>query len=405
MKEFDREQLTKLIQDRAVKNTEDLQELLRDLTKEVIETLYDGELTDHLGYDKHEQNGSSDGNYRNGKGKKKVKSHFGEVELEPPRDRKGTFDPKVVKKRQNDISGIEAKVISMYGKGMSTRDISAHIHDIYGYELSAESVSAITDKVLEKAKEWQVRPLSPVYAVLFMDGMVVKLRKEGHVQKSTVYVILGIDLEGNKSCLGIYIAETESSKYWLTVMNELKNRGVEDVLIFSVDNLSGISEAIESAFPKAHIQKCIVHQIRNSLKFVPWKERKDVARDLKTIYNAATEDEARENLEAFSEKWDVKYPHISKSWKKNWSELSTFFQYSPEIRKLIYTTNPIESFHRSIRKVTKTRSIFPTEEALLKLFYLAIYDIEKKWQQKIREWGKIYSQLVIYFEDRLQNYV
>jgi transposase-like protein len=405
MKEFDREQVTKLLKDREVKNTEDLQDLLRDLTKEVIESLYDGELTGHLGYEKHEQNGSTDGNYRNGKGKKKVKSQFGEIELDPPRDRAGTFDPQVVKKRQNDVSGIEAKVISMFGKGMTTRDISEHIYDIYGYNLSAESISAITDKVLEKAKEWQSRPVPEVCAVLFIDGMVIKMRKDGRVQKATVYVVLSIDMEGNKSCLGIYIAETESAKYWLAVLNELKNRGLEDVLIFAVDNLSGISEAIETVYPQAFIQKCIVHQIRNSLKFVPWKERKQVAADLKLIYKAATEDEGLAALEAFAEKWDGKYPHISKSWKKNWGELSTFFQFAPEIRKLIYTTNLIESFHRSIRKVTKTRSVFPTEDSVLKLFYLALQDIEKKWQQKIRDWGKIYSQLLIIFEDRLKNYV
>jgi transposase-like protein len=235
--------------------------------------------------------------------------------------------------------------------------------------------------------------------------MVIKMRKDGRVQKATVYVVLSIDMEGNKSCLGIYIAETESAKYWLAVLNELKNRGLEDVLIFAVDNLSGISEAIETVYPQAFIQKCIVHQIRNSLKFVPWKERKQVAADLKLIYKAATEDEGLAALEAFAEKWDGKYPHISKSWKKNWGELSTFFQFAPEIRKLIYTTNLIESFHRSIRKVTKTRSVFPTEDSVLKLFYLALQDIEKKWQQKIRDWGKIYSQLLIIFEDRLKNYV
>ncbi|MBT6820787.1 IS256 family transposase [archaeon] len=402
---FDRDELQKILKDKNLKGQDGLQEVLRNLTKEVIEALYEGELTDHLGYPKHKQNSSHDGNNRNGKSKKSVQSSFGEIDLAPPRDRLGTFDPQVVKKRQNDITGIEAKVISMYAKGMSTRDISSHIYDIYGYELSAETISTITDKVLEKAREWQSRPLEPVYAIVFMDGMVIKMRVDGTVQNVTVYFVIGIDLEGNKSCLGLYLAESESSKYWLTVMNELKNRGVEDILIFAVDNLSGISEAILSAFPKAEIQKCVVHQIRNSLRFVPWKERKTVASDLKLIYKASTIGAAEDALDLFSEKWDKKYPHISKSWKSNWTELSTFFRYSPEIRKLIYTTNAIESFNRGIRKVTKTRAIFPTQDAALKLIYLAIQDIEKKWIHPIRDWGIIYSQLTIYFEERLEKYL
>ncbi len=397
--------ISELIKGHGVKDQEGLQALLRDLTKEIVEVLYDEELTDHLGYEPHEQNRSKDGNNRNGRGKKTVKSIYGPMDLEPPRDRQGTFDPQVVKKRQKDISGIEDKVISMYAKGMSTRDISDHIHHIYGFELSAESISAMTDKVLERAREWQSRPLEPIYSLVFMDGMVVKMRVDGVVRNMTVYVILGIDIAGNKSCLGLYVGESESSKYWLSVMNELKNRGVEDVLIFSVDNLSGISEAITTAFPRSEIQKCVVHQIRNSLRFVPWKDRKAVARSLKGVYTAATEDLARQDLEAFSKEWGEKYPHIIKSWKKNWSELSTFFKYSKSVRKLMYTTNPIESFHRNIRKVTKNRAIFPTEDALLKLFYLAIQDIERKWTQRIRNWGAIFSELSIFFEERVEKYV
>jgi len=402
---FEKDKLKKLLDEREVKDQEGLQALLRDLTKEVIEALYDGELTDHLGYEKHQQGGSTNGNARNGRGKKTVQSKLGEVELSPPRDRAGTFDPQVVKKRQRDISGIEQKVISMYAKGMSTRDISSHIDEIYGYTLSAESISAITDKVLESAKEWRSRPLEPMYAIVFMDGMVVKMRVDGAVRKQTIYVIIGIDLEGNKSCLGLYFAETESAKYWLSVMNELQNRGVEDILIFSVDNLTGMSEAIEAVFPQAEIQKCIVHQIRNSLRFVSWKERKSVAAELKQVYTAATEEQGLKELERFSKTWEEKYPHISKSWKSNWAELSTFFKYSPEIRKLIYTTNPIESFNRSVRKVTKTRTIFPTEDACLKLVFLAIQDIEKRWTQVIRDWGVIYSQLLIYFDERVEKYL
>ncbi len=402
---FEQGELRKLLKEKNITDQEGLNALLRSLTKEVIEALYEGELTDHLGYDKNEQNQNGKENYRNGRGKKTVHSHAGEIELEPPRDRLGTFDPQIVKKRQKDITGIETKVISMYAKGMSTRDISAHIRDIYGIELSAESVSTITDKVLEKAREWQSRPLDSIYSIIFMDGLVMKMRRDGVVQKITVYVIIGIDLEGGKSCLGLYFAESESARYWLTVMNELKNRGVEDVLIFAVDNLTGISEAIEAVYPAADIQKCIVHQIRNSLKFVPWKQRKEVAADLKRIYTASTEEEGRENLQLFKDKWDGKYPHISRSWETNWAELSSFFKYSKELRKLIYTTNPIESFNRGIRKVTKTRAVFPTEDSLLKLLFLATQEIEKKWTQALRDWGIIYSQLTIYFEERLRKYL
>ena len=402
---LDKNELKNLLKEKNIKDQSGLNDLLRTLTKEVIETLYEGELSEHLGYEKHSANQNGGENYRNGKGKKTVHSHAGDIELEPPRDRLGTFDPIVVKKRQKDITGIEEKVISMYAKGMSTRDISSHILDIYGIELSAESISSITDKVTERAKEWQSRPLESIYSIIFMDGMVLKMRKDGVVQKVTVYIIIGVDLEGSKSCLGLYLAESESARYWLSVMNELKNRGLEDVLIFAVDNLSGISEAIEAVFPLAEIQKCIVHQIRNSLKFVPWKERKAVASDLKRIYTGSTEEQGRENLKAFKERWDSKYPHISRSWEVNWAELSTFFKYSKELRKLIYTTNPIESFNRGIRKVTKTRSIFPNEEAVLKLLYLATQDIERKWTQVLRDWGVIYSQLTIYFEERLKKHL
>jgi transposase-like protein len=400
---FDKEKLSQMLKEQGVRTTEDLQELLRHMTKEVIQTLYEGELTDHLGYTRYERSERETGNARNGKGKKRVASKIGEIELNPPRDRDGTFDPQIVKKRQKDISGIEEKVISMYAKGMSTRDISSHIYDIYGYELSAETISTITDKVIEKAKEWQSRPLEKIYPVVFMDGIVVKTRKEGMVRNATVYLVLGIDLEGNKSCLGMYLAENESAKYWLKVMNELQNRGVKDVFIFAVDNLSGISEAILTAFPEAQIQKCIVHQIRNSLKFVSWKDRKEAASDLKLIYKASTEENAKLELERFAFKWDSKYPYISKSWINNWSELSNYFQYSPEIRQLIYTTNSIESLNRGIRKVTKARSVFPTEDAVIKLFYLALQDIEKRWTQVIRDWGRIYSQLQIHFGDRLEG--
>ena len=401
---LDRKKLREMLKQEGVESTKDLQVLMRGIMKDVIEALYDGEITEHLGYEKHRQGAGKD-NSRNGFSKKTVQSTVGPVELEVPRDRKSEFTPKVIKKRQRDISGIEDKVISMYAKGMSTRDIKEHIYDIYGYEISPETVSNITDTVIEHAKEWQSRPLERVYAIVFMDALVVKLRVDGVVKNVALYAVIGINLDGEKSCLGLYISETESAKYWLTVMNELKNRGVEEVLIFAVDNLTGISSAIEAAFPHSELQKCIVHQIRNSLKFVSWKERKQVAQDLKTVYTAATEPNAREALESFKRKWDAKYPHISRSWEANWAELSVFFKYTPEIRKLIYTTNPIESFNRALRKVTKTRSLFPTEDALMKLMYLAVRDIERRWTQTIRSWGTIYSQLSIFFEERLAPYI
>lgn len=402
---FEKDRLQELLKEKQIDTTEGLQDLLRDITKEVIEALYKGELTDHLGYRKHEQNAGDGENARNGFTSKTVRSKVGAVELEVPRDRVGSFEPQVVKKHQRDISGIEEKVISMYAKGMSTRDIGAHIQDIYGQQLSAETVSTITDAVLPRAKEWQGRGLAPVYPIVFMDGLVVKMRVEGHVRNMTVYLVIGIDLEGRKDCLGLYVGETESAKYWLTVMNELRNRGVEEVLIFSVDNLSGISEAIQAVYPQAEIQKCVVHQIRNSLRFVSWKERKAVARDLKSVYSAATEEEALSELDDFEGTWSAKYPHIGSSWRKNWPELNTYFKYPQEIRRMIYTTNPIESINRGIRKVTKTRAIFPTEEALLKLVYLAIQDMQKRWRQIGAQWGMIYSQLSIYFEERLSKYV
>ena len=402
---FDKKKLKKLIEDHKIENQEDYQDLLRDLVKEVTEAIYDGEMTTHLGYEKNENGKRKNHNSRNGYGEKTVNSHFGKIELNPPRDRDSSFDPQIIKKRQKDITGMESKIISMYAKGMSTRDISMYIKDIYGYAVSAEMISNVTDSVLELAREWQNRPLEPIYAIVFMDAFIIKQRVEGIVKNVAVYVIIGINMEGMKECLGLYISETESAKYWLSVMNELKNRGVNDIIIFAVDNLSGISDAIQSAFPKSEIQKCIVHQIRNSIKFVPWKDYRKVAKDLKSIYTAPTEDEGLNALKEFGKKWDNKYPHISKSWHKNWAELSTFYKFSPALRRLIYTTNPIESFNRGLRKISKNKAIFPNQDSVIKLFYLGIQDISKKWTQMIRSWGTIYPQLLIYYEDRIKDYI
>jgi transposase-like protein len=292
----------------------------------------------------------------------------------------------------------------MYARGMTTRDIQSHVKEIYNYDVSPETISTITDKVLERAREWQNRPLEPLYAIVFMDAIFLKMRSEGHVRNISVYNIIGITLEGRKECLGLWLCDTESSKYWLSVLNELKNRGLEDVLIFSVDNLKGISEAIQAVFPQAEIQKCVVHQIRNSLKHVSWKDRKQLAQDLKSIYKAKTEKDGSSALEDFEKKWK-KYPHVAASWKRNWGEIATFFKYPPDIRRLIYTTNPIESMNRNIKKITKNKAIFPNEQAVFKVIYLALQGIEKKWTSRLRDWAMIYSQLMIFFEERLTRYL
>ncbi|MGD8540063.1 MAG: IS256 family transposase [Candidatus Aminicenantes bacterium] len=402
---LDRAKLKKLLKEKGVKSLDDFNAFMRDVSKDVIETLLEEELTDHLGFEKHDQKAKTIDNSRNGYTPKTVKSKFGEIGLDVPRDRKSEFEPQVVKKRKKDIAGLEDKIISMYAKGMTTRDIQAHIKDLYSYEISPETVSSITDKVIERAREWQSRPLEPIYAVVYMDAVFLKMRTEGHVRNVALYTIIGINLDGRKESLGLWVCETESAKYWLSVLNELKNRGLEDVLIFSVDNLKGISEAIEAVYPQAEVQKCIIHQIRNSLRYVSWKERKAMAKDLRLIYEAATEEEGSSALDDFAEKWDKRYPHVSASWKKNWAEISTFFKYPPEIRTLIYTTNPIESLHRQIKKVSKNKSSFPNEQALIKLVYLAVEEAARKWTMRHRDWAMIYSQLMIFFEDRVAKYV
>jgi transposase-like protein len=392
---LDREKLKKQLREKGVKNLDDFNEFMRGISKEVIETLLDEELTDHLGFEKYDHKSKVVDNSRNGHTPKTVKSKYGEIGLDVPRDRKSEFEPQIVKKRKRDISGLEEKIISMYAKGMTTRDIQTHIKDLYNYEISPDTVSSITDKVIDRAREWQSRPLEPVFAIIYLDASFLKMRTEGHVRTVAVYTIVGINLDGKKECLGLWVCETESAKYWLSVLNELKNRGLEDVLIFSVDNLTGISEAIAAAYPQAEIQKCIVHQIRNSLRYVSWKERKAMAQDLRSIYEAPAEEEGRAALDRFAEKWDRRYPHVSASWRKNWAELATFFKYPPEIRRLIYTTNPIESVNRQVKKATKNRSSFPNEPALIKVAYLAVENAARKWTVRHRDWAMIYSQLKI----------
>lgn len=402
---FEDKILKEVLNERNITDQKDLNLLFKDIISQIMHSVLKGEMTYHLGYEKYEQGKSKAiNNSRNGSTFKKVKSDFGKININTPRDRNSTFKPKLIEKRKRDISGLKSTILSLYSKGVSTRDISSHIEEIYGVDISRDLVSNITDSVNKDALEWQNRQLDPIYSVIFMDGFVVKIRSDdGIVKNHTVYGIIGINMDGFKHVLGLYIGESESSKYWLTVMNELKDRGIKDVLIFSVDNLSGISEAINTAFPKSDIQKCIVHQIRNSFKFVSWKDYKEIARDLKPIYTASNEKAGYISLEEFAKKWDKKYSYISKSWEKNWSELSTFFKYSKEIKTLIYTTNPIESFNRSMRKIIKNKTSFPTKVSLLKILYLATNDLEKKWKTRTRNWGCIYSNFKIYFKERLDN--
>lgn len=406
---IDKESLKRMIDERGIDSLEDLNGLLKEISREVITTLYEGEMTNHLGYDPHAQHAAQiTGNSRNGYGEKTVHTVYGDIVVHPPRDRDGSFSPKIIKKRQKDITGIEDKVIGLYAKGMTTRDIQGYLMDLYGYEMSAETVSTITNTVLDAAKEWQGRDLEPIYAMVYLDGTFIKMRQDGKVRTVSLYVIVGIDLQGRKSCLGLYLDTTESAKYWLMVLNELKSRGVQDVLIFIVDNLSGISEAIAAVYPRADIQKCVVHQVRNSLRFVKKtsNQQSQVTQDLKTIYQASTEDNARTALDAFALKWDHDYAYIAKSWRMNWDELMTFFKYPLEIRRMIYTTNPIESFHRIVKKYIKTKSIFPTQDSVLKMYYLVVRQLENHtWNKNVDHWELVYDQLMILYGDRIKPYV
>ena len=372
---------------------------------ETIQRMLEAELENELGYSKYNYKDKKTSNCRNGYSKKDVQTDMGEVQLQVPRDRKGEFEPVVVKKHQNDVSSIEDQVLSMYAKGMSVRDIQTHLSDIYGVEASPALISNITDKIMPVIRDWQSRPLQEVYAVLFLDAIHYKVRQEGQIVNKAAYMIIGIDLDGQKDVLGMWIGESESAKFWLNILNELKNRGVKDILITSVDNLSGFSEAISACFPKTQIQKCIVHQIRNSTRYVSYQDLKKFTTDLKPIYKAISEEKALEELDRFEEKWGKKYPLAIKSWRSNWTELATFFRYPAEIRKIIYTTNIIESYHRQLRKVTKPKSVFPTDDSLLKILYLITVDITKKWTGRIQNWGLILAQFSIYFEDRLAGYI
>jgi putative transposase len=375
--------------------------LLKQLTKRLVERTLEAELTDHLGYEPHSSKGRGTGNNRNGRGHKTVQSESGELQIEVPRDRSGTFEPQLVKKRQRRLEGFDDKVIALYARGLSTRDIQGQLEELYGVEVSPTLISNVTNAVMEDVRAWQSRPLSAVYPILYFDAMFVKSRQEGPVKNKAVYLALGINLEGEKELLGLWIAETESSKFWLSVFNELKSRGLQDCFIACVDGLKGLPEAIEAVFPQTQVQLCIVHKLRNSFKFVPWKDRKAVAKDLRAVYGAATLVEAEEALERFSQNWDAKYPAISPSWRADWERLTVFFDYSAEIRKVIYTTNAIESLNYSLRRTLKTRGSFPNDDSILKILYLAINRVAKKWTMPIRNWKAALNQFVILFGDRV----
>lgn len=393
-----------LMQELDINDMSDINALFKEFVGDILENGLEAELDDELGYSKYDYRNKDTDNSRNGYSSKTMKTSFGEVDIDVPRDRKGEFEPQLIKKQQTSLSGdIEEKILSMYAKGMTTRDIDAHIREIYGLEVSDSTVSRITDKILPVVKEWQQRPLEEIYAVVFLDAIHYHVRSEGQIVKKAVYIAIGINMSGIKEVLGMWVGENESAKYWLSILNGLRNRGVEDILIACVDGLTGFDNAIEAVYPKTEIQQCIIHQIRNTTRFVSYKDIKALMADLKRVYAAVDEETALYELEVFGEKWNAKYPKIAQSWEANWSKLSTYFKYPQEVRTLIYTTNAIEGFNRQLRKVTKSKSVFPTDDSLLKMLYLAMMDITKKWTGKRRDWGIIHSQLEVFFADRLPD--
>lgn len=397
-----RELISELLSAANVQSMDDIQELFKETIAEFMQGSLEAELDEELGYEPYDVKNKNTENSRNGHSKKTLRTSMGKVEIDVPRDRNGDFEPKILPKNQTSISqDMESKIISMYAKGMSVSDIENHIRDIYGLEISDTTVSRITDKVLPAAKEWQQRPLESIYAVVFLDAIHYRVRSEGQIVKKAVYIAIGIDLDGKKDVLGMWVGENESAKFWAGVLNSMRNRGVEDILIACTDNLTGFSQAIEAVFPKTDIQNCIIHQLRNSSKYVSYKDIKALMADLKKVYTAVDEEAALNALDEFAAVWDSKYPRISKSWYDNWANLSTYFKFPQELRKLIYTTNTIEGFNRQLKKVTKSKSVFPTDDSLFKMLYLAMTDITKKWTGRRQDWSRIYAQLVIYYADRI----
>ena len=388
-----------LLQEYDIQTAQDIEEALKDLLGGTIQSMLEAELDNHLGYDSYERSSNTD--YRNGTKPKTLRSTYGEIPIDVPQDRDGDFEPKIVPKRKKDISEIERKIIAMYARGLSTRQISEQVEDIYGFEVSEGMVSDITDKLLPQIEEWQKRPLCDVYPIVFIDAVHFSVRDERLVKKLAAYVVLGINRDGLKEVLGIYIGENESSKYWLGVLNELKNRGVKDILVLCADGLSGIKEAIAAAFPETEYQRCIVHQVRNTLRYVAEKDKKEFAKDLKGIYHAPIEEIDYQNMLEISEKWERLYPNAMKSWSQNWDVLTPMFKFSSEVRKVIYTTNALESLNSTYRRLNRARSVFPSDTALLKALYLATYEATKKWTMPLRNWGKVHGELSIMYSERL----
>ena len=382
----------------------DVNSIMRDMMSVLLEGALDEELNEELGYSKYDYRNKETDNSRNGHSKKTMRTSYGDMDIAIPRDRKGEYEPQLIPKYQNTVTqDMEEKIISMYAKGMTTGDIEAHLKELYDLDISDSTISRITDKIMPLVREWQERPLQEIYAVVYMDAIHYHVRSEGRIVKRAVYIALGIDMDGKKDVIGMYVGENEGAKFWLSIINGLKNRGVQDILIACVDGLNGFPQAIEAVYPKTEIQQCIIHQIRNTTNYVSYKDLKKLMADLKMVYAAPDEAAALEELESFGEKWNSKYPKIYKSWSEHWATLSTYFKYPNEVRKLIYTTNAIEGFNRQLRKVTKSRTVFPSDDSLLKMLYLATMDITKKWTGRRRDWSQIRAQLEIYFEERLEK--
>jgi len=402
---MDKKELKALAQAAAknIKTEADLNEFRQMLTKIAVETALNAELDDHLGFDKHEQSDSD--NNRNGYTTKTLKTEDGQFEVDTPRDRSGSFEPQLVKKHQRRFTSMDDKILFLYAQGMTTREIVTTFKEMYGADVSASLISKVTDAVIEQVVEWQSRPLDAVYPIVYLDCIVVKIRQDKQVINKAVYLALGVNMDGRKELLGLWLSENEGAKFWLNVLTELQNRGVKDILIACVDGLKGFPDAINTAFPETQVQLCIVHMVRNSVKYVPWKDYKPVTADLKQIYQSATEEEALQALDQFAEKWDEKYPQISRTWQAHWQNLNTLFSYPPDIRKAIYTTNAIESLNSVIRKATRKRKLFPTDDSAKKVIYLAIEAASKKWTMPIRNWKPALNRFMIMFEDRLSDYI
>lgn len=388
---------------RECETVEDVHNMLKNLFKDTLQQIFEAEMDEHLGYQKHSLEGNNTGNSRNGYSRKTIQTKLGKTEIDIPRDRNADFEPRVIKKYETTSNDLEDQIIAMYAKGMTTRDIEDHMRDIYGIDVSPTMVSKVTDKVLPLVAEWQSRPLDRIYPIVYLDAIHFKVRKDNRIINKAAYSVMGINMAGQKDILGIWIGENESASFWLGICNDLKNRGVQDILIACKDGLSGFSEAINTVFPNTEIQLCIIHQIRNSMKYVSWKEHKEIIADLKKIYQALTLEEAELGFDMFKDKWGKKHPIIIRSWENNWLELTAYFRYPYEIRRIIYTTNIIEGYHRQLRKVTKTKTAYPTDDSLRKIVYLATVEASKKWTMPIRDWKNCISQFAIHFGDRLDQ--